>query len=93
MMHPTRSRPPPHAAATRVQAVFLPIQPLDFPDIRLNARVLEFVKGLHHEPGTLVEIISLLVAVQPLQSRRLGRHKQFKHEQSVATVQIVGQPF
>src|SRR5262249_13900287 len=74
-------------------AVFAAVQTLDFPNVRLHARVLQFPDGPDHQPGPQLQVIGLLVAFHAVQLRLLRRHQKLEHEQAIAAVQIVRKPF
>src|SRR5262249_51986779 len=61
-------------------AVFTGIEPLDFPNVRLYAGVLELFDGLHHQVRTQLQIIGLLVAVEFGKLRLFRRYQELEHE-------------
>src|SRR6185436_5752353 len=56
-------------------AILATIKTLDFPDIRLNARDLQQLDGLHHKLGTKSKIIRLPVPFHSRELRFLGWHQ------------------
>src|SRR5581483_4920317 len=48
-------------------AILTAIEPLDLPDVRLDARILQFLDCPHHEPRTEFAVVGFLIAVQPIQ--------------------------
>src|SRR5207247_7662674 len=60
--------------------VIATIKSLNFPDIRLDARVLHLSDGLNHQPGTKIQVVSFTVSLEPVELHVLRRHKQLKHE-------------
>ena len=75
------------------QAVFAAVEPLDLPDVGLDAGVLQLVDRAAHQVGTQLQVVGLLVAADLGQLRRLGRNEQLEHEEPIVDVQIVGDPF
>src|SRR6185503_8776536 len=61
-------------------AVRTPIESLDLPDIRFDARVLQLLDRLNHQLGTKFQVVNLPVPSEPVELRLLRGHKQLKHE-------------
>jgi hypothetical protein len=84
------------AAAPRhrhyLHAVLAAVESLDLPDVGLDADLLQVLDRAHHQAGPDLAVVGLLVALEPLELRWLGRHQQLEHEQPAALVQVVGQP-
>ena len=74
-------------------AVFVPVEPFDLPNIRLNLRVLKLLNGLCHQPGAKLQIVGFLVSFELIELGLLRRNQQFEHEPAVTRVgvQIVRQ--
>ena len=64
-----------------IHAIFASIQSLDFPDVRLNASVLELVKGLHHEAVGADPDRKRPFGLEPVHLLRLRDPQQLEHEQ------------
>src|SRR6266404_6146171 len=61
-------------------AVFLTLEPFDLPYVRLDTRILKFLNGLSHQPGTKFQIVGLLISFEAINLRLLRRDQQFEHE-------------
>src|SRR5262245_15468407 len=61
-------------------AVFTAVQPFDLPHIRFNPGVLQLVNGLNHQSGAKVNVVILLISLDPIELRLIRRNQQFKHE-------------
>src|SRR5208282_5396762 len=74
-------------------AILSTVEPLDLPDIRLNARVLQLLNGRAHEPRPKVQVVCFAVPIQPGQLFFLWWHQQLEHEPAeVLPVEVFGQP-
>jgi hypothetical protein len=72
-------------------AVLAAVEPLDFPDIRLNSCILELLDRPDHQSRPNLQVIGLLVSLDAVELRFLCWHKQLEHEQPVALgVQVIG---
>ena len=67
-------------------AILSTVEPLDLPDIRLNAGVLQLLDGRAHQPGPKVQIICFPVPIKPGQLFFLWWHQQLEHEPAEALV-------
>src|SRR5215472_2621190 len=71
-------------AATRCShdlfAVLTAVEPLDFPHIGLHLRILQFLDGLDHQSRTKLQIVGLLVSLEPIELPLLRWHQQLEHE-------------
>src|SRR5206468_11259192 len=51
------------------------IESLNFPDIRLDARVLHLSDSLNHQPRTKIQVVSFTVSLEPVELHLLRRHQ------------------
>src|SRR5919106_4599980 len=61
-------------------AILAAIETFDFPQIRIDAGVLELADGLDHQAGPELQIIGFPVALELVELRLLRRHEQLEHE-------------
>src|SRR5262252_2570244 len=75
-------------------AVLTAVEPLYFPHIRFNPRVLQLINGLDHQSRSKPQVVLFLIPLDPIELRLLRRNQQLEHE-SAATLgaQVFGQTF
>src|SRR5215510_15481928 len=72
-------------------AVLTAVESLDLPHIRFNPRVLQLLNGLNHQSGAKLQVVLLLISLNPIELRLLRRNQQFKHESTATLVaQVLG---
>jgi hypothetical protein len=78
--------PGPPGSSNDLLAILAGIEAFDFPDIRLDARVLELLNGLYHQMRTQLRIVGLLVAIEVGKLLLFGRDQELEHEPALAFV-------
>src|SRR5215469_1061527 len=61
-------------------AVPVGIEPLDFPDVRLHSRSLQFLDRLNHQSRTELKIIRPVTSINTIKLRFFGRNQQLEHK-------------